>query len=132
MFPPFWFHFPTLTNSAFFQISIPPDQVVAVAKCLSQRPVRLTGFGVKDSLRLEAGMCWYGNDLDEGTTPVEAGLGWVIGKSKNHTLFVVSLLLIPDPAHRKISEKVWRIHRSGGCASTAPAGTTEETGWIPR
>ena len=63
--------------------------MVAVAKLLSQNPVRLTGFGVKDSLRLEAGMCWYGNDLDEGTSPVEAGLGWVIGKS-NDTFLLLS------------------------------------------
>jgi hypothetical protein len=112
-----------------FQISIPPDQVVEVAKLLSQRPVRLTGFGVKDSLRLEAGMCWYGNDLDEGTTPVEAGLGWVIGKSKSKiTLF--SYRTDPDPVHRKIPEKIWGIHRSGGCAATAQTGTTAKAGWI--
>ena len=48
---------------------------------LSKPPVQLTGLGARDSLRLEAGMCLYGNDMDEGTTPVEAGLTWVIGRS---------------------------------------------------
>ena len=43
--------------------------------------MQLTGLGARDSLRLEAGMCLYGQDLDEDTTPVEAGLTWVIGMS---------------------------------------------------
>jgi aminomethyltransferase len=47
---------------------------------LSQLPVQLAGLGARDSLRLEAGMCLYGNDLDEDTSPVEAGLTWVIGE----------------------------------------------------
>ena len=61
------------------QISIPPSQTIEVAQLLSKPPVQLTGLGARDSLRLEAGMCLYGQDLDEDTTPVEAGLTWVIG-----------------------------------------------------
>jgi aminomethyltransferase len=63
----------------FCQISIPPSQTVEVARLLSKPPVQLIGLGARDSLRLEAGMCLYGTDLDETTTPVEAGLTWVIG-----------------------------------------------------
>lgn len=62
------------------QISIPPAHTVEVAQLLSKDPVWLTGLGARDSLRLEAGMCLYGQDLDEDTTPVEAGLTWVIGE----------------------------------------------------
>lgn len=51
-----------------------------MAKLLTKPPVQLTGLGARDSLRLEAGMCLYGEDLDEDTTPVEAGLTWVIGR----------------------------------------------------
>eukprot|EP00959_Pyramimonas_sp_CCMP1952_P417530 8747745-Pyramimonas_sp.AAC.1 len=42
---------------------------------------RLCGLGPRDSLRLEAGLCLYGNDLDLHITPVEAGLTWTIGAS---------------------------------------------------
>lgn len=70
------------TGEDGFEISIPPSQTVEVAKLLSKDPVKLIGLGARDSLRLEAGMCLYGNDLDETTTPVEAGLTWVIGKDR--------------------------------------------------
>ena len=44
--------------------------------------VRLAGLGARDSLRLEAGLCLYGNDIDETTTPVEGVLVWTIGKKR--------------------------------------------------
>ncbi|KAG6110779.1 hypothetical protein E4U14_002717 [Claviceps sp. LM454 group G7] len=46
--------------------------------------LQLAGLGARDSLRLEAGMCLYGHDLDDTTTPVEAGLNWVIDKSRRY------------------------------------------------
>lgn len=52
-----------------------------ITEKLTQEPVQLIGLAARDSLRLEAGMCLYGNDLDETTSPVEAGLSWVIGMS---------------------------------------------------
>ncbi|EPS94889.1 hypothetical protein FOMPIDRAFT_1026007 [Fomitopsis schrenkii] len=70
------------TGEDGFEISIPPSETVEVAQILSKLPVQLTGLGARDSLRLEAGMCLYGNDLDEETSPVEAGLTWVIGKDR--------------------------------------------------
>ncbi|KAG5922452.1 hypothetical protein E4U61_005191 [Claviceps capensis] len=48
--------------------------------------LQLAGLGARDSLRLEAGMCLYGHDLDDGTTPVEAGLNWVIDKNRRHEM----------------------------------------------
>lgn len=71
---------PFITADRINKISIPPAHTVEVAQLLSKDPVWLTGLGARDSLRLEAGMCLYGQDLDEDTTPVEAGLTWVIGE----------------------------------------------------
>jgi aminomethyltransferase len=74
------------TGEDGFEISIPPLEAVAVTEALLQiaRPERLqlAGLGARDSLRLEAGMCLYGHDLDDSTTPVEASLSWVIGKDR--------------------------------------------------
>lgn len=62
-----------------WQISIPPSQTVEVTRLLAKSPVQLAGLGARDSLRLEAGLCLHGNDIDENTSPVEAGLTWLIG-----------------------------------------------------
>ncbi|KAK0215133.1 hypothetical protein IW262DRAFT_264933 [Armillaria fumosa] len=71
------------TGEDGFEISIPPHSTAEIVEnLLSSEPVQLTGLGARDSLRLEAGMCLYGQDLDEGTTPLEAGLGWVVGKER--------------------------------------------------
>jgi len=64
------------------QISIPPEHAVRVAERLLQSTeadVKLAGLGARDSLRLEAGLCLYGSDIDQHTTPVEATLAWTIG-----------------------------------------------------
>jgi aminomethyltransferase len=74
------------TGEDGFEISIPEAETVAVTETLlksagSER-LQLAGLGARDSLRLEAGMCLYGHDLDDTTTPVEAALSWVIGKDR--------------------------------------------------
>lgn len=62
------------------QISVPQSRVVELTdKLLANGEVKLAGLGARDSLRLEAGLCLYGNDIDETTTPVEATLVWTIG-----------------------------------------------------
>ncbi len=66
-----------------FEISVPAEHAEPLARALLEAPeVVPAGLGARDSLRLEAGLCLYGNDLDEVTTPVEAGLTWVIGKRR--------------------------------------------------
>jgi aminomethyltransferase len=59
---------------------MPFDSAVSIAsKLLSDPAVNPTGLGARDSLRLEAGLCLYGNDLDGDTSPIEAALGWTMG-----------------------------------------------------
>ena len=64
-----------------FEISVPEAQAVAFAQTLLAMPeVAPIGLGARDSLRLEAGLCLYGHDIDTTTSPVEAALDWAIGK----------------------------------------------------
>lgn len=71
------------TGEDGFEISAPDADADHLARLLLEQPeVKPAGLGARDSLRLEAGLCLYGNDLDETTTPVEAGLAWVIGRRR--------------------------------------------------
>ena len=75
-----------LTRSGYtgedgFEISAPAAQAEALARALLAQPeVRPAGLGSRDTLRLEAGLCLYGHDIDERVTPVQAGLTWAIQK----------------------------------------------------
>ena len=69
------------TGEDGFEISVHNDHVDAFARALlAQAEVRPIGLGARNSLRLEAGLCLYGNDIDTSTTPIEAGLNWAIQK----------------------------------------------------
>ncbi|AJC79490.1 aminomethyltransferase (glycine-cleavage system T protein) [Rhizobium etli bv. phaseoli str. IE4803] len=66
-----------------FEISIPTDKAVDVTMRLLEHPdVQAIGLGARDSLRLEAGLCLYGNDIDTTTSPVEAALEWAMQKAR--------------------------------------------------
>ncbi len=66
-----------------YEISTPADATDAIArKLLSYPEVKPIGLGARDSLRLEAGLCLYGHDIDTTTTPVEAVLLWSVGKER--------------------------------------------------
>jgi aminomethyltransferase len=68
-----------------FEISIPAKDTETVVRRLLDHPdCEMIGLGARDSLRLEAGLCLYGNDIDETTTPVEAGLTWAIQKVRRN------------------------------------------------
>jgi aminomethyltransferase len=94
------------TGEDGFELSIASaGETVAVTEALlagaGPGRLQLAGLGARDSLRLEAGMCLYGHDLDDTTTPVEGGLSWIIPKERRgadagyHGAEVIARQLVP-------------------------------------
>lgn len=96
------------TGEDGFEISLPAEIATDFAKeLLAMDDVWPIGLGARDSLRLEAGLCLYGHDLDRSTNPVEAGLAWSISRRRRrHGRFVgsdeVRYALADGPARRRI------------------------------
>jgi len=73
------------TGEDGFEISIKQENCAEVANyLLADNRVRWVGLGARDSLRLEAGLCLYGHDMDQQTSPIEASLSWSISKSRRN------------------------------------------------
>jgi aminomethyltransferase len=71
------------TGEDGYELSLAAEHAVPIAEALLNQPeVAPVGLGARDTLRLEAGLCLYGHDIDETTTPVEAGLAWTVGKRR--------------------------------------------------
>ena len=71
------------TGEDGYEISVPAAQAEDLARCLLGEPeVAAAGLGARDSLRLEAGLCLYGHDIDRTTNPIEADLAWAIQKRR--------------------------------------------------
>ncbi|RBW58367.1 glycine cleavage system aminomethyltransferase GcvT, partial [Ruegeria sp. A3M17] len=71
------------TGEDGYEISIPEDKAIEVSKAfLAHEDCEAAGLGARDSLRLEAGLCLYGNDIDQSTSPIEASLAWAIQKRR--------------------------------------------------
>lgn len=71
------------TGEDGFEIFAPKSAAVSLWQQLRDtEEVRLAALGARDALRLEAGLCLYGHDIDDKTTPSEAGLSWVVGKAR--------------------------------------------------
>lgn len=65
------------------EISMPSDKSIQICESIMNLPnVKLAGLGARDSLRLEAGLCLYGNDIHDAVTPIEANLNWLISKRR--------------------------------------------------
>jgi aminomethyltransferase len=70
------------TGEDGFELGCVAEESIPLAEMLLQRGAEPAGLGARDSLRLEAGLCLYGNELDEHINPVAANLGWTIGKRR--------------------------------------------------
>jgi aminomethyltransferase len=71
------------TGEDGFELSVPADQAVALMDLMLEQPeIDPIGLGARDSLRLEAGLCLYGHDMDESTSPIEADVGFIMGKRR--------------------------------------------------
>jgi aminomethyltransferase len=71
------------TGEDGFEISVEPSRTVELANLLMKHSeVKPIGLGARDTLRLEAGLCLYGHELDEKTTPVEAGISWIVSRER--------------------------------------------------
>lgn len=71
------------TGEDGFELSVPAERAEDIARALlASDDVEPIGLGARDTLRLEAGLCLYGHDIDETTSPAEAGLEWAIGKRR--------------------------------------------------
>jgi len=99
------------TGEDGFEISVPAAQAEQLAReLLANEEVEWIGLGARDSLRLECGLCLYGHDLDETTTPVEASLLWGISKARRADGvraggFIGSELILEQIATKTVSRK---------------------------
>lgn len=87
------------TGEDGYEMSIPAQDADTLARALLEHPeVAPIGLGARDSLRLEAGLCLYGHDIDITTTPVEAGLVWAIPKTRrtDRTGFPGAGIILPQ------------------------------------
>jgi aminomethyltransferase len=88
--------------------------------------VKLAGLGARDSLRLEAGLCLYGSDLNEEITPVEAGLTWTIGKRRREKYDFLGSETIKDQVENGPSKRRVGLYNAGPPARGHSAITTPE------
>jgi aminomethyltransferase len=83
VFGALWISRSGYTGEDGFEISVPNAGARGLAEALLAMPeVAPIGLGARDSLRLEAGLCLYGHDIDTTTTPIEAGIEWAIQKAR--------------------------------------------------
>ena len=130
------------TGGDGFELALPASAAPDLVELLLGRPeVALAGLAARDSLRLEAGLCLYGHDLDPTTTPVEAGLQWAIPKSRRggdagyRGAPIIARQLAEGPTRRRVGLRPVgrRPVREGAvlCLDGAELGTVTSGGYSP-
>ena len=104
------------TGEDGFEISVSNENIVRVLSALlSSGVAQMAGLGARDSLRLEAGLCLYGNDIDEQITPIEADLAWTIGKRRRQLADFPGAKIILEQLKTGPPRKRVGIKSSGSC-----------------
>ncbi|XP_069331799.1 aminomethyltransferase, mitochondrial isoform X1 [Eulemur rufifrons] len=111
------------------QISVPAAGAVHLAAALLENPeVKLAGLAARDSLRLEAGLCLYGKDIDERTTPVEGSLGWTLGKRRRAAMdFPGAKVIVPQLKSKVQRRRVGLMCEGAPMRAHSPILSTEGT-----
>ncbi|MDP9127449.1 MAG: glycine cleavage system aminomethyltransferase GcvT [Pseudomonadota bacterium] len=117
------------TGEDGFEISVPSATVETFARMLSGEPeVAPIGLGARDSLRLEAGLCLYGHDLDPTTTPVEANLVWAIGKRRRAEGGFTAAAIIQEQLAKGVSRKRVGVKPEGRALARENTDIVDEKG----
>ncbi len=130
------------TGEDGFEISLPAGDAQVVAQRILDEPeVVPAGLGARDSLRLEAGLCLYGNDIDELTSPIEADLAWTIGKRRRAAWDFPGAAAIRDQLEHGVPRRRVGIRPDGRAPARAlteivaadgtEAGTVTSGGYSP-
>jgi aminomethyltransferase len=115
------------TGEDGFEISIPAQWAESFAQLLLADPrVKPIGLGARDSLRLEAGLCLHGQDIDETTTPIEAGLTWTISRRRRAAGGFPGAAIIQDQLAKGASRRRVGILPDGKAPARAGAEIVDE------
>ncbi len=114
-----------------YEISVPIDETERLARLLlNEDEVRPAGLGARDSLRLEAGLCLYGSDIDETTTPIQAGLIWTISQRRRSEGGFPGAAVIADEIANGAARKRVGIKPEGKAPARAHTQITDKDGNI--
>ncbi len=109
------------TGEDGFEIGCAPEHAEPLAKLLLHRGATPAGLGARDSLRLEAGLCLYGNDIDETTNPIAANLTWAIAKRRKTEWDFLGAGPVRDMLENGAPEKLVGIRLTGRAPARAGA-----------
>ncbi len=109
------------TGEDGFEIGCAPEDAETLAKLLLHRGATPAGLGARDSLRLEAGLCLYGNDIDETTNPIAANLTWAIAKRRKTDWDFLGAGPVRDMLENGAEEKLVGIRLTGRAPARAGA-----------
>lgn len=130
------------TGEDGFELSVSAEHTERLAHTLvANDDVYLAGLGARDSLRLEAGLCLYGHDIDANTTPIEAGLNWLIRKTGSQSNGFPGEAIVREQMHNGPTRKLVGIKpqsrslvREGAellCPEAKPIGRVTSGGYSP-